>query len=135
MIHTKYICIATLSFFALLNAQSFTDNKIDCADGNAQACYDAASNYSAHGYKVKRLDSKKAGNIVARFYKKSCDLGYAKGCTAYAMNYTSDIEKDTTKSEAYYFQKACDGGDETGCTMLEMMSMRTDILHEGTHEK
>ena len=135
MILTKYIFIGTLSFFTLLNAQSLEENKIDCDDGNAEACYKAASDYSAHGYKAKGFDAKKSGNIVARYYKKSCDFGYAKGCTAYAMNYTADTEKDTTKSEAFYFQKACDGGDETGCTMLKMMSMRTDMPNEVTNEK
>ncbi len=127
--------LSTLLCVIFLEAVPFNNNTIDCDDGNAQACYEAASNYSAHGYKAKGFDSKKSANIVAHYYKKSCDLGYAKGCRAYAMNYTSDTEKDTTKSAAYYFQKACDGGDETGCTMLKMMSMRTDVVQKVNNEK
>jgi len=113
-----------------VEAEPFNNKTIDCDSGNAQACYEAARDYSAHGYKAKGYDSKKAANIVTHYYKKSCDLGYAKGCRAYAMNYTSDVEKDPTKNEAYYFKKACDEGDEIGCTMLKMMSMRTEVTNE-----
>ena len=129
------LILSALLCVIFVEAMPFNNKTIDCDEGNAQACYEAASNYSAHGYKAKGYDSKKAGNIVAQYYKKSCDLGYAKGCTAYAMHYSSDTQKEKQKSEAYYFQKACDKGDETGCTMLKMMSMRTDVVHGEDNEK
>ena len=110
----------------MLNAKAFEEKMIDCAEGDAKACLDAGKIYSAQAYKEKNYDRKKAASKVALLYKKSCDLGYAKGCTAYAMSYASSNEKDSDKGAKYYFQKACDAGDETGCTMAKMIPISSN---------
>lgn len=117
------LIVSIILCVVFLKAEPFNNKTIDCDDGNAKACYDAASDYSVNGYKAKSADSQKVTNIVVKLYKKSCELGYPKGCTAFGMHYAASNEKDVGKDEKYYFQKACDAGDETGCTMLKMMSM------------
>jgi len=124
MIHFKYIIILILGFFTLLHAYTLEERQIDCNAGDAEACYTAAETYATKAYKVKSYDLNKTSDTVITLYKKSCTLGYAKGCTAYATRYASDRQKDPQKSEEYYFQKACDGGDGTGCTLLNMMALR-----------
>jgi len=99
---------------------SFKADVIDCFDGNAKACLNAGNYYSAEGYK-EHCDPKRVGADVATFYKRACDLGNAEGCTAYAMIYSADTQKDAEKDARYYFQKGCDGGDLSACTMLKMM--------------
>ncbi len=106
---------------AMLNAQSFEEHRIDCDAGNAKACYDAGKIHSAQAYKEQDYDSGKAAREVALYYKRSCELGHAEGCTAYAMSYAADRKKDPSRDARYYFQKGCDGGDDRGCTMLKMM--------------
>ncbi len=115
------LTVLSAGILVTLGAQSFEEKAIDCDEGNAQACYDAGEIHSAQAYKKKDYDRKVAAFEVALLYKKSCNLGYAKGCVAYAMSYASDEEKDPDKDIGYYFQKACDGGEDTGCTMLKMM--------------
>lgn len=117
------IPIAIFYVISSLEAQPFHNLTIDCDDGNAKACYEAAKKYSGNSYKAKGQENQKVANSVAKLYKKSCELGYAKGCTESGIHYASSTEKEMGKSEKYYFQKACDAGDETGCTMLKMMSM------------
>ncbi len=104
-----------------LNAQSSEENARACGKGNAKACYNVGKIYSAEAYKEKNYDSATAASRVASFYRKSCDLGYAEGCTAYAMIYAVCREKDPGRDARYYFQKGCEGGDEKGCTILKMM--------------
>jgi len=121
---TRFITVLSIILFTLLYAQSLDENKMDCDAGSAEACYHAGEFYFSQVYKGKNYNHKKAAHKVAKFYKKSCELGYAKGCTAYAMRYTADIEKDPSKDDAYYFKKACDAGEETSCTLLKMMTLR-----------
>ncbi len=116
----------TLGTFTILyaagSAEIYQKNLTDCASGDAEACYDAGVFYSAHGYTLKEYDSTNAAHKVAALYKQACDLGYMKGCRAYAMSYASGKDLDTEQKGAkYFFQKACDGGDESACTMLKMM--------------
>jgi len=120
----KYIMTFSIICFTILYAQSLNEHTMDCDAGNAKACYQAAEEYASKAYKQKDYDSKKSAQKVIGLYKKSCGLGYAKGCTTYGMSYAADSEKDPSKDDAYYFQKACDAGDETGCTMLKMMTLR-----------
>lgn len=103
-----------------LNAESFEENAIVCNKGDAKACYDAGKIYSAEAYKEKDYDSAVAASKVASFYRKSCDLGYAIGCTAYGMSYAADKNRNAEKDVKYYFQKGCDGGDPTGCSLLKL---------------
>ena len=118
---TKFIAVLSIILFTLLYAQSLEEHKMDCDAGSAEACYQAGELYSSQAYKEKDYNSKKAAHDVATLYKKSCELGYAKGCTAYAMSYAADTQKDPNKDAQYYFKKGCDAGDQTGCTMLKMM--------------
>ena len=105
----------------VISANTFEESVLDCDAGNAEACYSAGKFHSSHAYKNNNYDSSIAAAKVSSYYKKACNLGYIKGCTAYAMSYASDTNKDPEKNARYYFQKACDGGDDTGCTMLKMM--------------
>ena len=116
-----WVLIFSLGVSAILNANTFETKVIDCTEGHAKACLDAGKIYSAQAYKEKNYDRGKAASKVASLYKKSCNFGYAEGCTAYAMIYTADKEKNPHKDARYYFQKACDGGDDMACTMLKMM--------------
>ena len=119
---TKFITVLSIILFTLLYAQSLDEHKMDCDAGSAEACYQAGELYSSQASKEKDYDSKKAAHEVATLYKKSCELGYAKGCTSYAMSYAADTKKDLNKDAEYYFKKGCDAGDQTGCTMLKMMT-------------
>jgi len=116
-----YLLLLSLSVAIILNANVFEDTLINCDENNAEACLNAGKIYSAQAYKEKDYNREKADSKVASFYKKSCDLGYAEGCTAYAMSYPAHIEKNPNKDARYYFKKACDGGDEIACSMLKMM--------------
>ncbi|MCK5685423.1 sel1 repeat family protein [bacterium] len=116
-----WILMLSLGVSVTMNAQSFDEKMIDCVEGNAKACLNAGKIYSAQAHKEKDYDREKAASKVASLYKKSCNSGYAEGCTAYAMSYAADQEKNPHKDARYYFQKACDGGDTTGCTLLKMM--------------
>jgi hypothetical protein len=118
------VVLLGMGSWSTLGAQSFVEYWIDCDAGNAKACFGAGKIHSAPAYKEKNYDSAKAANEVAMFYRKSCELGYARGCTAYAMSYAADREKDPSLNMQYYLQKACDGGDDRGCTMLKMMPIR-----------
>lgn len=120
----KYMTLASIILFSVLYAQSFKENSMDCDAGNAQACYQAAEVYTTQTYREKKVALKKIPQEKIDLYKKSCELGYAKGCTQYGMRYAADTQKNRDKDDAYYFQKACDMGDETGCTMLKMMAFR-----------
>jgi len=120
----KYIIALFAILFCILYAQSFTENSMDCDAGNAEACYKEAEAYASISYKMKKQDIQRNTQKVIDLYKKSCTLGYAKGCSQYGMRYAADTEKDLGKNDAYYFQKACDGGDLTGCTLLKMMTLR-----------
>jgi len=99
----------------------FQKDLMDCLDNNAQACFLAGDYYSKEHHKENKQQKEIAANDVAALYKRSCELGYAKGCTAYAMIYEADSQKDPKKSAKYYFNKACEGGDFSACTMLKMM--------------
>jgi TPR repeat protein len=107
-----------MGIVSALYAETFEENVRGCDDGNAKACYDAGNTYSAEAYKEKDYQSAVAASKVASFYKKSCNLGYAEGCTAYGMSYAADKNKDPQENAGYYFQQGCDGGDVTGCNLL-----------------
>ena len=107
--------------FTMLNANSFETIKMDCDAGDAKACLKAGEIYSAQVYNTKKISKNDVSFQVALLYKKSCMLGDAEGCRAYAMHYTADKEKNPSKDAKYYFKKACDMGDFTSCTMLKMM--------------
>ena len=115
--------ILFIGSISIVNAKSFKKIEAGCNAGNAKACYDAGNIYSAEAYKKKGYKEDEAAFKIALFYKKSCNLGYAEGCTAYAMSYAADKEKNSEKDARYFFQKGCDGGDKTGCTMLKMMPL------------
>ncbi len=116
-----WVLMLSLGASAILHAKTFDEKRIDCDEGHAKACLDVGKIYSSQAYKEKNYDRGKAASKVASLYKKSCNFGYAEGCTAYAMIYTADKEKNPHKDARYYFQKGCDGGDDTACTMLNMM--------------
>ena len=116
-----WVFLLSLGISAMLYANVFEEKTLDCDAGHAKACLEAGKIYSAHAYKAKGYDKDQAASKVASLYKKSCEFGHAEGCTAYAMQYASDKEKDPHKNAQYYFQKACDGGDYTACTILKMM--------------
>ncbi len=91
-----------------------------CNEGDPVTCYNAAKIYSAEAYREKNYDSTAAAARVASLYRKSCDLGYAAGCTAYGMSYAADKNRSSEKDARYYFQKGCDGGDPAGCNILKL---------------
>jgi len=124
MIKLKYTLALFVILFSILYANSFTKERMDCDAGNAEACYKEAEAYAFTSDKIKKLDIQRDAQQAIVLYKKSCTLGYAKGCSQYGMRYAADTEKDPSKNDAYYFQKACDGGDLTGCTLLKMMTLR-----------
>jgi len=123
MIKIKYTLALLTVLFGILYANSFAEESMDCDAGNAEACYQAAEHYTPKAYKGKVIDHNKEAQKVIDLYKKSCTLGYAKGCNQYGMHYAADTNKNPSKNDAYYFKKACDAGDETGCTMLKMMTL------------
>jgi TPR repeat protein len=92
-----------------------------CKGGDAKACFKAAKEISL--MQIKSTSSSSIENTAskaAQLYKKSCELGYIEGCTAYGMHFYADTAKDPQKDDLYYFKKACDGGDQVGCTLLKM---------------
>ncbi len=117
----KRISILIFVLSVIIFADNFDESVLDCDAGNAEACYNAGKFHSEHAYKNKDYNRSIAAAKVSSYYKEACNLGFMKGCTAYAMSYAADTNKDPEKNARYYFQKACDGGDDTGCTMLEMM--------------
>ncbi len=110
-----------------LETQYYEENIAACNAGGAKACYTAGKIHSAEAYKKRDYDSAIAAAKVAFFYKQSCELGFAKGCTAYGMSYTADQNKDPEKDANYYFQKGCDGGDPAGCNILKMAPKKDDL--------
>ncbi len=118
----KVAIVLIAGLVSTLCAGSFEENVLACDNGNAKACYDAGKIHSAEAYKVEGYDQADAAAKVATLYRKSCQLEYAAGCTAYGMSYAADIEKDTEKDALYFFQKACDAGDATGCNLLKFAS-------------
>ena len=108
-----------------IDSNSFESYVAACEDAEAEAdpeaCFKAGKVYSSEAYKEPDYDQEAAAEKVAQFYLKSCELGFAEGCTEYAMMYTADSQRDTSKDSRYYFQKGCDGGDDTGCSMLKML--------------
>ena len=110
-----------MSSKALEGSPEFQKDVLDCFDGSAEACYRAGQYYSNQPHTAPDSQPEQAASDVANLYKKSCELGYAQGCTAYAMIYSADQEKDAQKPTRYYFNKGCEGGDFTACTMLKMM--------------
>jgi len=115
--------LLSLGISAMLYANVFEEKTLDCDAGHAKACLEAGKIYSAQAYKAKNYDKEQAASKVASLYKKSCHLGDAKGCTAYALIYTADTKKDHQKNAQYYLQKGCDGGDDIACTTLKMMHL------------
>ncbi len=91
----------------------------DCESGNAKACLKAGKLYSNNPDNAQ-YSASDAASIAASYYKRSCDLGHAKGCTTYGMHFYADTKRDPKKDDLYYFKKGCDGGDQTGCTLLKM---------------
>lgn len=118
MIKVSFSIFIFAASFIFLNAESFQKSADACEEENAGACYDAGRIYSAEAYKYKNYDRIEAASKVASFYKKSCELGYAQGCTAYGMSYAADKNRDTQKDALYYFRKGCDGGDQAGCSLM-----------------
>ncbi len=116
----KIIMILILGLSSIANAGSFEENILACENDNAQACYDAGVMYSAEAYKEEGYKQSDAASKVAAFYRESCRLGYAVGCTAYGMSYAADKKKDIEKDAQYFFQKGCDGGDEAGCNLMKL---------------
>jgi len=106
---------------SVLNAESYYQELAACNDGDPEACFRAGNFYSSDGYKLKDYNASTAAHEVAKLYKKSCDLGYIKGCTAFAMNYTAGKDLDKKHDARYYFNKACEGGDESACVIQKMM--------------
>ena len=125
MMHKSlWFLLLSAAAVTVINANDYAKKLLDCNDGSAQACLEAGKIYSAEGYKEKDYNQTKGAAKVTALYKRSCELGLAEGCTAYAMIYTADTHKDPNKDARYYFQKGCDGGDLSACTMLKMMPER-----------
>ena len=116
-----WMLMLSLGVSVMLSAKAFEEKIIDCAEGHAEACFKAGRIYSSEAYKEVDYNRDQAAEKVAQFYLRSCELGFAQGCTNYAMMYTADSQRDASKDARYYFQKGCDGGDDTGCSMLKML--------------
>ena len=101
-------------------SESYVDAVDACENEDSEACFKAGQIYSSEAYKELDYDRDQAAEKVAQFYLKSCELGFAQGCTAYGMNYTSDSQRDTNKDAKFYFEKGCEGGDTAGCTLFQM---------------
>ncbi len=112
--------------FAMLNtflaADMLDSSIVACDAGDAVACYGAGKSYSLEGYKKTTANNAETAGRVASYYKKSCDLGYAKGCTAYGTIYGADKKGDSQLDAAYYFELGCDGGDMTACNILRLIN-------------
>ena len=91
-----------------------------CENDDAEACFKAGRVYSSEGHKEADYHQETAATKVAQFYLKSCELGFAKGCTEYGMMFNADTQRDESKDSKYYFEKACDGGDAAGCNLFKM---------------
>ena len=122
--HFIILILLTLlsAIFADASFQKFADA---CKNGDAIACLKAGDLYSSDPENAK-LDASDAASIAASYYKRSCDLGYAKGCTAYGMHFYADTERDSNKSDIFCFKKGCEGGDKIGCTLLKMAPTETN---------
>jgi TPR repeat protein len=92
--------------------------KIDCAEGNTQACeVQCSDNVASACNEAGR--SYELGNGVARsgvaantFYRKACDLGDATGCynAAYLLEHGLAGRRDAGCALALY-RRACDGSN------------------------
>jgi len=91
-----------------------------CTKSNAKACFDAAKYISSYGHTFVKQNSNTIAAQSAQLYKKSCNLGLAKACTAYGMIFYADPLADATKNDLYFFKKGCNGGDQVGCTLYKM---------------
>jgi len=117
---TKFIILMILTFSVTTFADtSFRYLANDCESGDAKACLKAGKLYS-NDPENAQYSASDAASIAANYYKRSCLLGYAEGCTTYGMHFYADTERDPKKDDLYYFKKGCDGGDQTGCTLLKM---------------
>ena len=101
-------------------SESYVDAVDACENEDAEACFKAGQIYSSEAYKEPDYQQEQAAEKVAQFYLRSCELGFAQGCTAYGMNYTSDSQRDSSKDAKFYFEKGCEGGDAAGCTLFQM---------------
>jgi len=121
------ISIFTLFIFSLYasNSNGLDKYSLDCSENNAEACFQAAKIYSSEIAKFNKSTQQKKLNLkVSQYYKKSCELGYGKGCLAYGMNFKKELEKDSSKNPLYYFNKACELGEEAACNIIQMTQFK-----------
>jgi TPR repeat protein len=110
---------------------AFVEYAMACDEGNPEACYKAGKIYSANAHTFKDYTAAKASERTAYFYKRSCNLGYAPGCTAYGMSYASDKSHDPQKSPQYYFQKLARVGISPDAIFLKVV-LRASIRRTTT---
>ena len=105
-------------------AKTFDECSLNCSNNDAEACFQAAKVYVTEVSKIKNVQQVNINKKIAQLYKKSCELGYAKGCMSYAMNFRKDLEKDSKLDSLYYFQKACDLGEDAACNVVQMKQFK-----------
>ena len=67
------------------------------------------------------LQAENKGNyrVAAKFYKKACDSGDAKGCYNLGLSYEfARGNKQNKFKELRFFKKACEGGNAVGCRFM-----------------
>ncbi len=91
--------------------QQMQDGLSQCADKEAEACHLVGDLYRK-GFGVMQDYSK-----AAQYYRKSCNLGSARGCAglAYLYNRGSGMDAPDFAQARLYFKKSCDLGEVSGC--------------------
>ena len=95
-------------------SQEFVEKRASCERGDAQACYDVASDYGL-GISVGENDAK-----AVEYYERACDDDHAEGCRDLGMHtyYGWGIERDERRGKKI-LAKACKLEAQTACEDLE----------------
>lgn len=89
-----------------------------CKLNFGEGCYNLGYQYE------KGEGTKKKVSKAYTFYKKACDMSYARGCTAVARAYVGDDDADGSKIKKDYkkgitlFERSCNMGHGRGCFEL-----------------
>ena len=86
-----------------------------CQAHNAEQCFRLGMAYSGTVYAAVSKNEKKA----YQYYKKACDKGHTKACTALSKVYMTGqgVKVDYQKAKQLA-EKACDDGDDLACSNL-----------------
>lgn len=89
-------------------AETFEEIRQSCVSGNGMSCMRVGNMYFRQG--------PNDGILAERYYKQSCDLNYARGCSNLGFMYNDGGHiRQNYRQARYYYLKACDLKDPIGC--------------------